>query len=63
MTEEMTPEEITALRNVYAFLLRRHYASLASDSQRPCQLLPTTPQTLESQAPEIKAESVDEATA
>lgn len=63
MTDERTPEARTALRNVYAFLLRRHCASLASDSQRPCQLLPTTPQTLESQAPEIKAESVDEATA
>ncbi|HQI83450.1 MAG TPA: hypothetical protein PKV20_02590 [Anaerolineae bacterium] len=63
MTEEMTPEARTALRNVYAFLLRRHYASLGTDSQQSCQPLPTTPQTLESQSPEIKAEIVDEATA
>ncbi|GEM_PF-1716947 len=63
MTEEMTPEAITALRNVYAFLLRRHYASLGADSKQSSQPLPTTPQTLESQTPEIKAESVDEATA
>ena len=60
MTEEMTPEAITALRNVYAFLLRRHYASLGTDSQQPCQSSPTTAQVLESQTPEIKTETADE---
>jgi hypothetical protein len=60
ITDEKTPETKSALRNVYAYLLRRHYARLASASQRPCQPSPT-PQTTESQTPEIKAEIVDEA--
>jgi hypothetical protein len=62
MTEETTPERRTALRNVYAFLLRRHYARLSRDTQQPS---PTsiTPQTVETQSPELNTEIVDETTA
>lgn len=63
MNDEKTPEAKSALRDVYAYLLRRHYARLTSDSQRPCQPSTTTSQTLESQSLEIKAEIVDEAAA
>lgn len=63
MPEEMTPEATTTLRNVYAFLLRRHYASLGIDSRPSSQPLPTTPEVLDNKFVETTVETTDGATA